>query len=225
MAPWAESNRRRLPRNKASEEWHRTKHSFFLRPFDGLTTKRLVNAVNLASHARMRFLPLLFLLAFGCSESTGGVCLVSNRTGIDLGQDSNVRIRDTTAGASNDFTPPRGCPLNDRSDAPDLVYTWTAPAGGTYRLEADGMGFDPIVTVHRGSLEGEVAACDDDSGPSTDTLLYFDAEPCETFVLVVDGWSTSRGDFVLTINPHEGPRVYDDAGVGGDSGTDPDLEH
>lgn len=83
--------------------------------------------------------------------------------------------------------------------APELVFGWTAPQAGTYTIHTTGSDFDTVLYVRDGSCVGEELACDDDGGPSTQSLLTVTLAAGQDIVIFADGYSANSGSIVLTI--------------------------
>jgi len=105
-------------------------------------------------------------------------------------------IADSTAGQGNDFAPV--C-IPDGNFAPDLAYAWRAPQAGSWVFDTIGSNYDTALSVLRGSCDGDALACDDDSGGGLSSLVTVTLRAGESVVIVVDGWRSSSGFFVLNI--------------------------
>jgi hypothetical protein len=82
--------------------------------------------------------------------------------------------------------------------APDLAYTWTAPASDTYTFSLDGSTYDTGLTLQ--SLTCTELVCDDDSGVGTASQLTYTATAGEQLLIVVDGFgSSAAGTYSLGI--------------------------
>ncbi len=85
------------------------------------------------------------------------------------------------------------------SAAPDVTYRWTAPTSDTYRFDTAGSGFDTILYVREANCAGNELACDDNSGPGSNSAVTLQIAMGQTVAIVVDGSSGSSGSFSLNI--------------------------
>ncbi len=106
----------------------------------------------------------------------------------------------TTCGAVNDYAAVCGC-CGGSTGAPDLVYTFTAGSNGTVTIVLNDNAADPYdPLVHVRDSEGNVIACDDDSGGSLNALISNLAVVSgETYYIVVEGFSSDCGAYDLSI--------------------------
>ena len=99
----------------------------------------------------------------------------------------------TTAFASADERAP--C---SRAAGPELRYQWQPDERRSYRLDTFGTDFDTVLYVYRGCSR-EPVACNDDYD-TLQSLVVFDADPGETYIVVIDGFEPyDRGPFQLRI--------------------------
>lgn len=84
-------------------------------------------------------------------------------------------------------------------EAPEFAFAWTAPAAGMYTIHTTDSDFDTVLYVRDGSCVGEELACDDDGGPSTQSLLTVTLAAGQDIVIFADGYSANSGSIVLTI--------------------------
>ena len=123
----------------------------------------------------------------------------------------------TTVGRTSLHTPPATCTDMPMAVAPDAIYVWTAPYGGTFTFDTVGSALDTVLTVRSGSCTGTALACNDDiangmiASRATVTL-----GAGQTIVLAIDGYGTRSGAFVLNVSA--GGAI--DAGGPLDAGTD-----
>lgn len=135
--------------------------------------------------------------AFSCSGtcdlsgsmSTSGTCIAGD---LVLG----ATVFDSTASATNDFTP--SCA---NSNAPDLAYSFQAPTSATYTFTTNGSVLDTILTVLDGVCMGAEIACNDDAQPGV--ALYSEVQVFlnagQTVTVVVDAYGTNQGSFQLNV--------------------------
>lgn len=96
------------------------------------------------------------------------------------------------------------------ADAPDAVFSWTAPRAGTYRIDTGGSDFDTVLYVLDGGCTGAELDCNDDAEKSLQSELTVTLRAGQTVVIVVDGYDeTESGPFSLNINE----AAPDDAGA------------
>lgn len=134
----------------------------------------------------------------------------------DLGSSVGLELASgTTIGAIDDFT--ASCRT---SAAEDVSYTWTAPDDGTYTFSTAGSSYDTIITLWGDECSLE-EACNDDSVGTTSATSY-DMLAGDTVVIVVDGYSTRSGDYVLSVYPTYEDNCTDGLDSDYDSDTDCD---
>jgi hypothetical protein len=102
------------------------------------------------------------------------------------------------------------CAFLGNSDAPDVVYSFTPQAEVCVDASLCGSGFDTVLHVYAADAAHPVACNDDDvSGDcelqSVIPSLHLNAGI--TYYFVVDGWSTSCGDYTLQIRECPPPCV------------------
>jgi len=98
----------------------------------------------------------------------------------------------TTSGASDTSGSCGG------SSGPDIAYTWTAPAGGTYTFDTVGSSFDNVLYIKDATCTGTNLVCNNGTGNSSTVTQTVTAG--QRVVVVIDGYlSTSYGPFVLNI--------------------------
>jgi hypothetical protein len=111
----------------------------------------------------------------------------------DLGSGSAVAAG-STVGAGNTMTGSCG-----GGSAPDVSYSWTAPATATYFFETWAV-FDTVLYLRDGGCDGPEIGCSDyASGSQNRARLITDLIAGQTVVATVDGKGTASGDFELTI--------------------------
>ena len=85
------------------------------------------------------------------------------------------------------------------SNAEDVAYLWTAPTSGTYTFTTVGSTYDTALGVWLANGLSSTA-CDDDGGGSFTSSISLNLHGGERVVVVVDGYSTNAGDYVLNIS-------------------------
>jgi hypothetical protein len=114
----------------------------------------------------------------------------------DLGSAVPQTVNGDTTGFDNNFEP-IVCGSNG---GPEMTYSFTAPASGTYIFDTIGTSWDTILHVRNGSCGGAEIACNDDSsGVQSEVTLSLTAG--QTVVIMVDGFSNSaEGPFTLHVH-------------------------
>jgi hypothetical protein len=113
----------------------------------------------------------------------------------DIGNAFPFTTMGSTAGASNTTTGSCG-----GGAAPDHAFLWEAPAAGSYTFDTFGSGYDTLLYVLDGSTCGGASlGCDDDTvGLQSEVVVNLAAG--QQVVVVVDGYSSNSGAYVLNIN-------------------------
>jgi len=103
-------------------------------------------------------------------------------------------ITGDTCGKSNDFTP--SCAF---SNAPNLVYTWTAPSTDVYSFSTEGSLLDTVLDVR--TYTASLGCSDDDEILLTKqaSVNNVSLTAGQTVLVVVDGYGTVCGGFRLGI--------------------------
>lgn len=130
---------------------------------------------------------------------TAGVCVTpcaAPSIDQDLGSALGSVAAGSTAGAGNEY-PSTSCQAN--TNGPELAFAWKPPSDGCYQLDTDGSAFDTVLSVRRCSDGAEVACDDDDGIGSQSKATLFGAQAAESYVVVVDGFGSLQGDFMLEI--------------------------
>ena len=108
--------------------------------------------------------------------------------------------------------------------APEKVFEWVPPASGMATIQTCGAGtlFDTVLYVRRESCgTGQQLACNDDTGGCTTgqgdshaSRVTIPVVAGETYFIFVDGFSSKRGDFSLSVSldPCLDPTVVPAAG-------------
>lgn len=117
----------------------------------------------------------------------------------DLGSRVGARVASgSTVGQGADLVGTCGSTMG----APDVAFAWTVPRSATYVFDTEGSTYDTVLYLIDGaSCSGPVIACDDDSGSGTRSRLERTLRAGTRLVIVVDGFGTSAGDFVLNLAP------------------------
>lgn len=117
----------------------------------------------------------------------------------DVGADLPLAEAGDNTGAGDEYEPT--CTIGDGGNGPDLSYTWTAPADGTYRIDTLGSAIDTVLTVLDAcEVDATELACNDDFG-SLQSAVIVSLLQDQTIAIVVDAWDAgSAGAFTLNIN-------------------------
>ncbi|WP_437486264.1 MXAN_6577-like cysteine-rich protein [Sorangium sp. So ce1014] len=118
-------------------------------------------------------------------------------TAIDLGSELPLTRTGTTSSHPNLVAPTCG----GQSNAPEMVFTYTAPVSGRYVIDTNGSSFDTILHVHTSGCKGLELGCDDSSGGSGPSRLIRRFNAGQVITVVVDGYGDASGDFTLHISP------------------------
>ncbi|WP_437600518.1 MXAN_6577-like cysteine-rich protein [Sorangium sp. So ce590] len=125
----------------------------------------------------------------------GGICSAP----IDLGSRFPQVVTGSTVEQPESVTPTCGS-----SNAPEMIYSFTAPDRGTYMFNTFGSSFDTILQILNGSCGGTSLGCNDDSG-GLQSRVFADLAAGQTAFIAVDGRDTSAGDYVLQVDRFLGP--------------------
>lgn len=111
----------------------------------------------------------------------------------DLGSVVPVTISGSTTGGASIFTP--SCSFGQ---APDHSYTFTAPTTKVYEMNTVGSNYDTVLHVLGATCSGVSLACNDDSF-GLQSQVFVNLTAGQTVTVVVDGFGSSFGNYVLTI--------------------------
>lgn len=102
----------------------------------------------------------------------------------------------TTTGRVNNYNPLIPC---GTSTAADVIYQWTPPVSSIYTISTDGSSYDTYLHIRwLGVCPGTTQyACDDDGGPGTTSQITMRFYSFETYYIIVDGYNTNNGAYVL----------------------------
>jgi hypothetical protein len=130
----------------------------------------------------------------------------------DLGSVVGPAVASGSTVGHGDDVPVQGC----AGGAEDAVWTWTAPYTGTWVFDLAGSSYDTVLAVRDGGCGGVELGCNDDAGGSASQLAV-PLSVGQTIAIVIDGYGSSSGSYVLGIADGSGPTscVDYDLGVGG----------
>jgi hypothetical protein len=126
-------------------------------------------------------------------ESSTGEMMMVCPAG-DFGAQLPASIMGSTVGQDSEFSSPCG-----GGGAPDMAFTFTAPADGPYTFDTFGSALDTIISVRAGVCDGDVLECNDD-GIGDQSLVSLDLVAGQTVTVVVDGFAVQGDDFVVTVS-------------------------
>ncbi|HEY3295086.1 MAG TPA: hypothetical protein VGL38_06590 [bacterium] len=153
-----------------------------------------------------------FIIISGYNGDRGAYSLVVTGTSFPPSNDncSGSRLIDhvpytdfgSTACALNDITPP--CAF---SNAPDVVYTLQLPCDAWVTATTCGHPLmDAVLFVRTGGgcAGSTPVACNDDACPNNQSSVSFGANANQAYYIIVDGWNTSNGYYVLNVTATTG---------------------
>jgi hypothetical protein len=115
-------------------------------------------------------------------------------------------IAGTTAGYADDYFP--SCAFGGNSAAPDVVYSYTPDTDQCVDVSLCESSFDTILHIYDSGLS--LVGCNDDA--DCDLALRSRIESVnltagQTYYIVVDGWSTNAGEYILEVTECPPPCV------------------
>lgn len=123
----------------------------------------------------------------------------------DLGSSLGAAVATgNTAGASRRLDTP-GCGMETGAPrggtgAPEAVFRWVAPSTGRFQFDTLGSGYDTLLYVRLGDCNGAELGCNDDVAMGTTaSSVGFTLQRGEAVFVVVDGYGSAAGSFVLNI--------------------------
>lgn len=128
----------------------------------------------------------------------------------------------STSSAADHASPP--CAY--ASDAPDVGMRWTSPRASNYHFDTIGSAFDTVLHAYAADCRGLPLACNDQVRPDRNASGFrLFVEEGDSIVLVVDGYQSASGDFVLNIldSPPDAEAGACDDGVDNDRDADTDC--
>ena len=138
------------------------------------------------------------------NDCTGDITGFGSCADVDLGSATGASLRSgTTVGAGNDFE--ATCASSSRAD--DLTFNWIAPTSGAFDINTEGSSYD--TSLHIRGFPEEVLTdecvdsvelfCNDDSVFGLRSQIILNAEAGVEYLIIVDGFGTSSGNYVLNI--------------------------
>jgi hypothetical protein len=110
-----------------------------------------------------------------------------------LGPELPDTLFGNTFAQENDFTGSCG-----GGDSPDVGFTFTAPAAGSYTFDTRGSQLDTVVYVLDGTCDGTEIACNDD-GDGLQSVVVVDLLADQTVTVIVDGNADGGAPFSLRV--------------------------
>jgi hypothetical protein len=117
---------------------------------------------------------------------------------VDLGSTVPQTVTGTTAGGVDVLTPSCG-----GSGSAESTYSFTAPEDGTYVFDTFGSSFNTVLHIHDGSCSGVTLACNNDAS-GAQSRVSVDLTAGQTVVVVVDGYFSTSGSYVLNVSQFSG---------------------
>ncbi|WP_437279540.1 MXAN_6577-like cysteine-rich protein [Sorangium sp. So ce375] len=90
-------------------------------------------------------------------------------------------------------------PSCGQPNGPDASYAFTAPADGKYVFDTFGSGFNTILELRKGTCDGDVLACSDDSREGAQSRAVVDLRAGQEIVAIVDGFEGASGPYRLNV--------------------------
>jgi cysteine-rich repeat protein len=141
----------------------------------------------------------------GCAnDCIGDITGFGSCADFDLGSATGRSLRSgTTVGAGNDFE--ASCASSSRAE--DLTFNWVAPTTGAFDINTEGSSYDtslhirgfPAEITTNECIDSVELACNDDSVFGLRSQIILNAEAAVEYMIVVDGFGTSTGNYVLNI--------------------------
>jgi len=118
----------------------------------------------------------------------------------DLGSATGFGVAiGNTIGANNGYSATCGS-----ENSPDAVYTWTAPASGTFKFDTLGSSYDTVLSIHDGdpTLGAMELGCNDDADIGSHSEIEATVFAGLTYYIIIGGFGNmSDGDYTLSITP------------------------
>jgi hypothetical protein len=115
-------------------------------------------------------------------------------TPIDLGSTVPRTVTGTTVGKSDLFNCSCGY-----GNAPDVQYSFRAPAAGSYTFDTIGSSFDTVLEIRDGGCGGLPLACNDNGGTGGTSKVVLTLAADQVVVIIIDGRSSSQGSYTLHV--------------------------
>lgn len=129
----------------------------------------------------------------GTGGEGGGGGNVVDTSCVDAELEADRSEGQDTRTAEDDFSLSCGS-----GSAPDLAFSWTAPATGYYTFSTTGSSFDTVVAVLDGCV-GEELDCNNTFRSSPQAVAVARLTKDQRVIVVVDGYAGDRGDVVLNV--------------------------
>ncbi|MEW5924013.1 MAG: GEVED domain-containing protein, partial [Candidatus Zixiibacteriota bacterium] len=112
----------------------------------------------------------------------------------------------TTAGYTNDYD--AVCPYTG-STAPDVVYSYAPTEDIQLDVDMQGSGYDTKIYIYEDAV-GTLVACNDDYWSDyTSALFNVDISAGHTYYIVVDGYGSGSGGYVINAVTHAPPAPFE----------------
>jgi hypothetical protein len=133
--------------------------------------------------------------ACGVACKSGEICSGAGKctacSPIALGSSLPATVTGTTVGKPNLFM--TSCSYGN---APDVAYSFTAPAAGAYTFDTAGSAFDTALEIRDGTCSGAIRGCDASSPISVTVSL----NAGQMVVVILDGRDLAQGTYVLNVH-------------------------
>ena len=113
---------------------------------------------------------------------------------IDLGSTVPQTVTGTTIGKGDQFDSYCGY-----GNAPDVHYSFTAPATAAYTFDTIGSSFDTVLEVRNGGCDGPRLTCNNDGGGAGTSKLTVSLAQDQVVTIIVDGRYGSQGSYTLNV--------------------------
>lgn len=116
-------------------------------------------------------------------------------TAVARGNTMNTTGHFDTPACGMEMGAPRG-----GTRAPDAVFRWVAPRTGRFQFDTAGSSYDTLMYARLSNCDGPELACNDDvSTGVTTSSASFTIQHDEVIYIIIDGYGTAAGPFVLNI--------------------------
>jgi cysteine-rich repeat protein len=140
------------------------------------------------------------------NDCTGEVTGFGSCADGDLGSETGSPVSTgSTVGAVNDYE--ASCAASALAE--DLSFNWVAPTTGVYDINMEGSAYDTALHIRvfpeeimiDECVDSVQIACNDDSIFGLQSQIILEAEAGVEYLIIVDGFSTSSGNYILNIEP------------------------
>lgn len=104
-------------------------------------------------------------------------------------------VTGATTGAGSSFQP--SCAYSN--NAPDAVYTWTAPSSGSYVFTTGASSYDTVLELRPYGNPNASLGCNDDWGTTLSSSVTVSLAAGQTVYVIIDGYGAASGNYLLNI--------------------------